>query len=133
MTSASEVSDSALMPNLALKPAPVSDSALMPDLSLKPAPVPSSAVNSTPIFDPALKSAVASALSVVPSNARGRVGFGVTLIGTEVSVGWKPTPVFELGGYAKKLWGGGYTAGAQGAFIWCYVALLALGQITERE
>jgi len=72
----------------------------------------------TPIFDPTLKAAVSSALQDVPYGKTGRVGFGVTTTGAEVSIGWKPTSIFEVGGYAKKLWGGGYVAGAQGQIIW---------------
>lgn len=72
----------------------------------------------TPVFAPDLKAAIMASLASVPVAKQGRVGFGISLTGAEVSVGWKPSSVFEVGGYAKRLWGGGWVAGAQGQVIW---------------
>ena len=72
----------------------------------------------TPVFEGGLASSIAAALKDIPSGQQGRVAVGLSRVGADVSIGWKPSKMFEVGGYAKKLWGGGWTAGAQTQIVW---------------
>jgi hypothetical protein len=65
-----------------------------------------------------VKVAIDQAIAAVPRDKRGRAAVGLSVTGAEAEVGWKPTSWLDLGGYAKKLWRGGWTAGAKAQVIW---------------
>lgn len=60
-------------------------------------------------MDAALKSAVAD----LPASSRGQMSATVTRTGIEARVAYQPRPFLTLGGYAARLWGGGWQAGAR--------------------
>lgn len=72
----------------------------------------------TPVFTYGLDAAVKKAIADVPDGKTRQVTLGATLTGAEVSFGWKTGSLWNIGGYAKKLWGGGYEAGARATRAW---------------
>lgn len=72
----------------------------------------------TPIFAGGVKDAIDRAITSVPRDKHGRASVGLSPTGAEAEVGWKATSWLDVGGYAKKLWRGGWTAGARAQVIW---------------
>lgn len=65
-----------------------------------------------------MQAEIDKAVASVPAGKRGRLNVGLSNTGTSLTVGYKPTSWFGLGGYAGKLWGGGWNAGAAGQVTW---------------
>jgi hypothetical protein len=66
---------------------------------------------------PGLEAALRKAVAEVPIDKTLQANASITNRGVGASFGWKPRPSVSIGGYAAKLWGGGYEAGARIQFI----------------
>lgn len=80
---------------------------------MKPASVIPSVDLSTPVLSPSLRSSIDQAVRELPREANGQLVAGVSLTGVEASVATKGPFGILVGGYAKRLWGGGFEAGAK--------------------
>jgi hypothetical protein len=49
---------------------------------------------------------------------QGELAVTATRRGLEASLGYKPKSWLSIGGYAGRLWGGGWDAGARAAVTW---------------
>jgi len=65
-----------------------------------------------------LSAAISDAVRAIPSGKKGYASAGVTLQGMQFEVGAKPKSWLNVGGYAAKLWGGGWQAGAKAQVVW---------------
>lgn len=75
-------------------------------------------VDTTPILAPGLRASIDAAMHELPAGKRGQLTAGVSLTGVEVGVSQRGPLGFLVGGYAKRLWGGGYEAGARAIKTW---------------
>lgn len=66
----------------------------------------------------ALRASIDSAVRAIPTGKRGHVTAAVTLDGVQVDAGVKPKDWLTVGGYAGKLWGQGWNAGAKATVTW---------------
>lgn len=71
-----------------------------------------------PPMSASLRASIDEALRAVPGGKRGQATAGVTLKGLQFDVGYKPKSWLTVGGYAAKLWGGGWEAGAKAQAVW---------------
>jgi len=65
-----------------------------------------------------LRASIDAAVRAVPSGKRGQATAAATLRGAQFEVGYKAKPWLNLGGYAEKLWGGGFEAGVKATATW---------------
>ena len=65
-----------------------------------------------------LRAAIDDAVKAIPAGKRGHVTAAATLRGVQVEAGVKPKDWLSVGGYAGKLWGGGWEAGAKATATW---------------
>lgn len=72
----------------------------------------------TPAVPIDLGSAIDSAVKAIAPGDKGAVSFRISQVGADVSVGVSLNSHVTVGGYAKRLWGGGWQAGAQGKVRW---------------
>lgn len=79
-------------------------------------PVPSVLV--TPPLSGALRASIEDAVRAIPTGKKGQATAGVTLRGVQFDVGYQPKDWLSVGGYAAKLWGGGWEAGAKATATW---------------
>lgn len=54
----------------------------------------------------------------VPSGKTGEAHADVSLQGVEFGLAWQPQPGLWVTGYAGRMWGGGWEAGAKLAYTW---------------
>jgi len=54
----------------------------------------------------------------VPAGKRIFATGGVSTSGVEAGIGYTPKAWLSVGGYAARLWGGGWTAGARCQIVW---------------
>lgn len=72
----------------------------------------------TPVLSPSLKASIDKAVQELPAGKRGQLSAGVSLTGVEVGAATRGPFGFLIGGYAKRLWGGGFEAGARTQVTW---------------
>ncbi len=60
-----------------------------------------------------LDAAIKKAVAALPTASRGAAEVTATLEGLEASIAYRPRQGLTLGGYAARLWGGGWQAGAR--------------------
>ncbi len=82
-------------------------------------PAASSVITTFPVPIPLdLDRAIDRAIATVPDDRRGEATLTASLRGVEASVGYRPTSWLSTGGYATRLWGGGWEAGARVRVAW---------------
>lgn len=70
------------------------------------------------VVTPVLTEALRRSLSTVPRGKRGVLSLGVSQVGADVALGWKPRQGVTVAGYAARYWQGGWMAGAKGEWVW---------------
>ncbi len=71
----------------------------------------------SPLTD-SLRASIDAAVRAIPSGKKGQATAGVSLRGVQFDVGYQAKPWLNVGGYAGKLWGGGWEAGAKATATW---------------
>ncbi len=72
----------------------------------------------TPVLTSSLRASIDHAVAALPAGKQGHVAVNVSLTGADVSVAQRGPWGLVFGGYAKRLWGGGYEAGARMTTAW---------------
>lgn len=75
------------------------------------------ALTTHPISD-ALAAELEKLKTHVPAGQVGAAHADVSLQGVEFGAAWQPRPGLWLTGYAGRMWGGGWQAGAKLAYTW---------------
>lgn len=70
------------------------------------------------VFPTGFQSSIDKAVAAIPVDGKGGLVVGATKQGVEFGVAWKPSSRVSLGGYAEKLWGGGWDAGVKATVTW---------------
>ena len=84
-----------------------------------PVTLPSAAIAFEPVSGP-LQASLDRIRAQVPDTAigGGHATAAVTLRGVEIGAAWQPARDLWLTGYAGRMWGGGWEAGARATYSW---------------
>ena len=75
-------------------------------------------MSTAPVLTPGLRVAIDQAVAALPADRRGHLSIGVSLTGAEASIAQRGPWGSVVGGDAKRLWGGGFEAGARLTAAW---------------